>query len=171
MSSISAQSSLNSIQNDTAAIQHAQGQKRMGSSNLTREGFLQIIMAQMQYQDPTNPQDYSQMLGQQVQLELADKMGSLVSSSEFSQANGMIGKTVSLPDAEYDFANGVSGTVQNTYDAENNTFTPNTVTGTVSSVRYDSTHNKPVLEINGKYYDAGSVITVSPNTTASNQTP
>jgi flagellar basal-body rod modification protein FlgD len=169
MSSISAQATLNNIQNDTTAQQYAQGQKNLGSSTLTREGFLQIIMAQMQYQDPTNPQDYSQMLGQQVQLEVADKMGSLVSATQFSQANSLIGQTVTLPDAQYDFTNGISGTATSTYDASTGTSKENTVSGTVTSVRYDSEHSKPVLEINGKYYDASSVITIG-NVTASSGT-
>jgi flagellar basal-body rod modification protein FlgD len=164
--SINAQSSLTQLQNNTTQVQYEQGQKRLGSSTLTREGFLQIIMAQMQYQDPTNPQDYSQMLGQQVQLEVADKMGSLVTSTQFSQANSMIGKSVTLPDAEYDFTNGVAGTAKTTYDPSTGISSQNTVTGTVGSVRYDATHSKPVLEIGGKYYDASSVITIAPTTTA-----
>jgi flagellar hook assembly protein FlgD len=60
---VSVQNTLNQIQNNTNQVQFQQGRKNLGSSEMTREGFLRLLMAQMQYQDPTEPTDYSQMLG------------------------------------------------------------------------------------------------------------
>jgi|GEM_PF-1827577 len=162
MSAINAQATLNQIQNNTTKVQYDNGQKNLGSSKLTREGFLQLIMAQMQYQDPTAPQDYSQMLGQQVQLQMSDDMGDLVSATQFSQANNMIGKTITLPDGQYNFSTGVSDVAQTDFTTNQKA----TKTGTVTSVRYDQNHQKAILEIDGKYYDASSVQSISPGSTA-----
>jgi len=161
MSAINAQSTLNQIQNNASQVQYENGQKNLGSSKLTREGFLQLIMAQMQYQDPTAPQDYSQMLGQQVQLQMSDDMGNLVSATQFSQANSMIGETVTLPDGQYNFSTGVSDVPATNFSTNQQA----TKTGKVQSVRYDQTHQKAILEIDGKYYDASSVQSIAPGTT------
>ena len=162
MSAINAQATLSQIQNNTTKVQYENGQKNLGSSKLTREGFLQLIMAQMQYQDPTAPQDYSQMLGQQVQLQMSDDMGDLVSATQFSQANNMIGRTVTLPDGQYNFSTGVSDVAQTDFTTNQKS----TKTGAVTSVRYDQSHQKAILEIDGKYYDASSVQSISPGSTA-----
>lgn len=172
MSAINAQATLDQLQNNTNQVQFEQGQKNLGSSQLTRQGFLQLIMAQMQYQDPTEPQDYSQMLVQQVQLQMSDSMNSLVNATQFAQANSLIGQTVSVPDGQYNFDTGVSDTPQ----TDLTTNQPETLTGVVQSVRYDSTHSKAILEIGGKYYDASAVQTVgtvAPSTgvTSSSNTP
>jgi flagellar basal-body rod modification protein FlgD len=153
MGSISSQTTLNQLQNNTNKVQWENGQKNLGKSSLTREGFLQLIMAQMQYQDPTEPQDYSQMLGQQVQLQMADEMNSMVSSTQFSQASNMIGKSVTLPDGQYNFTTGVSDVAQTDYSTNQQA----TKTGVVQSVRYDQNHGKAILEIDSKYYDAAAV--------------
>jgi flagellar basal-body rod modification protein FlgD len=162
--SIDAQNTLMQLQNNTNQVQYQQGLKNLGNSKLTREGFLRILMAQMQYQDPTEPQDYSQMLGQQVQLEQVDQMGSLVNATKFSQAAGMIGKTATLADAPWDATNGVSG--QPEWDATTNS--PKTVTGTIESVQFDQQHNKALVQVNGQYYDADQIRQVFNPTTASN---
>jgi flagellar basal-body rod modification protein FlgD len=151
--SINAQSTLNNLQNNTSQVQFEQGQKNMGTSKLTREGFLRILMAQMQYQDPTEPQDYSQMLGQQVQLEQAEQMGNLVNATKFSQASSMVGKTAQIVDAPWDFQNGVSGQAE--WDYETNT--AKTVKGTIQSVQFDSQRNKAIIQIDGEYYDADNI--------------
>ena len=150
---MSVQDTLSQIQSNTNQVQFQQGQQNMGSSKLTREGFLKILMAQMQYQDPTEPQDYSQMLGQQVQLEQADQMNSLVNATKFSQASSMVGKTAQLVDAPWDFTNGVSGQTQ--WDYETNS--AKTVRGTIQSVQFDAQRNKALVQIDGQYYDADNI--------------
>jgi flagellar basal-body rod modification protein FlgD len=68
--------------------------------------FLQLLIAEMKNQDPTNPMDTSQYMSQFAQLSSVEqamqtntKLDSLLSSQSLSQANGLIGKTVSFTDS------------------------------------------------------------------------
>jgi flagellar basal-body rod modification protein FlgD len=63
--------------------------------------FLQLMIAQMRNQDPTNPMDTAQMMGQFAQMSQVEqavqtnsKLDALLSSSALSQADGLIGRTV-----------------------------------------------------------------------------
>ena len=81
--------------------------------------FMQLMVAQLKYQDPMNPADTSQMLTQnatftQVQAiqEMQSEMGMLLSSQIASSAVGMIGKNVSWVDASGELQSGTAtGTV------------------------------------------------------------
>lgn len=150
---MSVQNTLNQIQNDTNQVQFQQGRKNLGSSQMTREGFMRLLMAQMQYQDPTDPMDYSQMLGQQVQLEQVNQMHDLVNSNKFAQAGAMVGQTAKLVDAPWDFTSGISGSPE--WDVETNS--PKTVTGVIQSVQFDRSNGKALVQINSRYYDADQI--------------
>jgi flagellar basal-body rod modification protein FlgD len=63
--------------------------------------FLQLLIAQMKNQDPTNPMDTAQMMSQFAQMSQVEqavqtnsKLDALLSSSALSQADGLIGRTV-----------------------------------------------------------------------------
>ena len=65
--------------------------------------FLQLLVAEMKNQDPTNPMDTAQYMSQFAQLSTVEqamqtnsKLDALLSSQSLSQANGLIGKTVSF---------------------------------------------------------------------------
>jgi flagellar basal-body rod modification protein FlgD len=77
-----------------------------------KEMFLQLLVAQMRYQDPMNPTDSSQFLAQSAQFtalekmqDVADKTAQLFQAQVSFGASGLIGKTVS-----YNDANGVKQT-------------------------------------------------------------
>lgn len=68
--------------------------------------FLQLLVAEMKNQDPTNPMDTSQYMTQFAQLSTVEqamqtnaKLDALLSSQSLSQADGLIGKTVSFTDS------------------------------------------------------------------------
>src|SRR5438270_13997015 len=68
--------------------------------------FLQLLIAEMKNQDPTNPMDTSQYMSQFAQLSSVEqamqtntKLDALLSSQSLSQADGQIGKTVSFTDS------------------------------------------------------------------------
>ena len=68
--------------------------------------FLQLLVAEMKNQDPTNPMDTSQYMSQFAQLSTVEqamqtnnKLDSLLSSQALSQADGLIGKTISFTDS------------------------------------------------------------------------
>ena len=67
--------------------------------------FLQLLIAEMKNQDPTNPMDTSQYMSQFAQLSTVEqatntnkKLDALLSSQALTQADGLIGRTVSFTD-------------------------------------------------------------------------
>lgn len=75
------------------------------SNSVDYNTFLQLLIAEMKNQDPTNPMDTSQYMSQFAQLSTVEqamqtnsKLDALLSSQSLSQANGLIGKTVSFTD-------------------------------------------------------------------------
>jgi len=69
--------------------------------------FLQLLIAQMKNQDPTNPTDMTQYMSQFAQLSSVEqavqtntKLDSLLSSSALSQAEGLIGRTATFTTAD-----------------------------------------------------------------------
>lgn len=98
MSYIEAQSTLNIINNDTSKTRFSQGQQRVGSSDIGKDGFLQLLLAQLKHQDPMNPVDNTEFLAQQAQFTQIEKLDQLNSSinkaNAISQAGTMIGKNI-----------------------------------------------------------------------------
>jgi len=165
--SISAQGTLNQLQNNTNQVNFHNSRKNLGTGKLDRQGFIQLMLAQLQYQDPTNPQDNTQMLTQQLQLEQADQMKDMVNATKFSQAGSMVGKVATLPDARWNFTTNTSG--QPEWDYSTNK--PATVSGTIDSVTFDPAHNKALVKINGNYYDVDQIQQIAdpPPATVANQ--
>lgn len=77
-----------------------QSQAKEASQTVDGDTFLQLLTQQLQYQDPLNPMDSSDMLAQEAQFAALEQMEALASSfSEFStmfQANSLIGQTVEV---------------------------------------------------------------------------
>ena len=68
--------------------------------------FLQLLIAEMKNQDPTNPTDTSQYMSQFAQMSSVEqamqtntKLDALLSSSALSQADGLIGRTATFTDS------------------------------------------------------------------------
>jgi flagellar basal-body rod modification protein FlgD len=75
--------------------------------------FLKLLVAQMKNQDPTKPMDATQQVTQLAQfsrveqaVQMNAKLEQLLASSSLSQADGIIGRTVTSPDGK------VSGVVE-----------------------------------------------------------
>jgi flagellar basal-body rod modification protein FlgD len=80
--------------------------KATSSNTVDYNTFLQLLIAEMQNQDPTNPMDTSQYMSQFAQLSSVEqavqtnsKLDSLLSSQALSQADGLIGRNVSFTDS------------------------------------------------------------------------
>lgn len=65
-----------------------------GTSELGKDAFLQLLVTQLQYQDPLNPQDNSEMIAQLAQFSSLEAMQNLASSMSNSQALSLVGKNV-----------------------------------------------------------------------------
>lgn len=77
-----------------------QSQPKEASKSVDGDTFLQLLTKQLQYQDPMNPMDNTDMLAQEAQFAALEQMEALTSSfSQFStmfQANSLIGQTVEV---------------------------------------------------------------------------
>lgn len=110
-----------------------------------KDMFLQLLVAQMRYQDPMNPTDSSQFLSQSAQFtalekmqDVADQTAALFSAQMAFGASGLIGKQVTWSDSE-----GV------------------TQSGSVKGVTFGV--NGPVLDVTGTELPLASVISVTDN--------
>lgn len=141
------------MQNNTNQVQYEASRKNLGSGKLDREGFIRLIMAQLQYQDPTEPKGNAEMLTQQLQLEQADQMKEIVNATKFAQAGSMVGQQATLMDAKWDFSSNTTGSPE--WDLVTNQ--PKTVTGVIEAVQFDTQLGKALVKINGSYYDADAI--------------
>src|SRR5665213_1925649 len=84
-----------------------------GQQTLTQNDFLQLLVSQMENQDPLNPQSDTQMAAQMAQFTSLQQSSAMSSSLSMLQANSLIGSTVTLQvDATGDTTSGVVQGVQ-----------------------------------------------------------
>lgn len=132
-------------QNYTNQMRANQASETAGSkTSVNSKDFLFLLTQQLQYQDPMNPMDNSQMLAQEAQFATLEQMEALTSSfSQFSnvyQANSLLGQNVEVS---------VEG---------------KTTSGKVEYVDFSDTEGAAV-SIKGKMYPLSSVTKVYPQDT------
>jgi flagellar basal-body rod modification protein FlgD len=122
------------------------------STNLAdKQTFLQLLVAQLRYQDPMNPTDSTEFMSQTAQFNALEQMqavaqqtAALLSAQTAFGAMSLVGRNVGYVDAD-----------------------GATVTGTVSGVRYDA--GGPVLTVDGTDIALGQVQSVTQGTTEPTQ--
>lgn len=77
------------------------GTTRQPTSSLGKDDFLKLLTTQLRYQDPLNPMDDKDFIGQMAQFSsleqitnVSDSMERLSFSSQVTEAVGLIGRTV-----------------------------------------------------------------------------
>jgi flagellar basal-body rod modification protein FlgD len=124
-------------------------------SNLGKQDFLKLLMAQLQNQDPLKPMDDSQMIAQMAQfsaLESTQNLTSVLQQSSnmqtVTQAGALIGKYIEAQQAD--------GT---------------SISGAVSGVTFESTNGMeaPTLLVNGTDVDYSTIRQVSSTPITSTQ--
>lgn len=124
-------------------------------SNLGKQDFLKLLMAQLQNQDPLKPMDDSQMIAQMAQFSALESTQNLTNVIQQSsnmqtviQAGALIGKYVQAQQAD--------GT---------------TISGAVSGVTFESTNGMeaPTLLVDGKDVDYSTIRQVSSTPITSTQ--
>lgn len=70
--------------------------KNTGTSALGKDAFLQILVAQMQYQDPLQPSSDTEWIAQLAQFTSLENMQNMSNTLDNSQAFSMVGKTVQV---------------------------------------------------------------------------
>jgi flagellar basal-body rod modification protein FlgD len=109
-----------------------------------KQMFLELMVAQLRYQDPMNPTDSSEFLAQSAQFtalekmqDVADRTAELLGAQMAFGASALVGKNVSWTDAD-------SGTTR---------------TGTIDSVTFGATG--PVFDIDGTEVPLGAILSVT----------
>lgn len=111
-----------------------------GTSSLDKDAFLQLLVTQMQYQDPLSPTDNTEYMSQLAQFSQLEAMNNLSSQYDKSNALNLVGSYV----------------IMNTTDSAGNA---TYASGLVDYVTVKD--GNAVLSINNKYYpysDLDSVV-------------
>ena len=86
-----------------------------------QDTFLKLLVAQLKYQDPSNPADSTQFLAQTAQFTQVEKLGQIADMMQAQQligASGLVGRTVTYQDANGATQTGVVTTVKLNGDSE-----------------------------------------------------
>lgn len=117
----------------------SQETERKTGSSLGKEDFLQLLITQMQYQDPLDPADNTEYVAQLAQFSELEAMQNLVETSNHNSAFALVGQEVYIEDtSEGGFTQKVQGTVE--YVAIQN--------------------GKPYVSVNGQRYPYDSIVQV-----------
>src|SRR6056297_409214 len=110
------------------------------NQQLGKDDFLQLLITQLQHQDPTKPMDDKQFIAQMAQFSSLEQMTNL--GQEFAKISGMVsrGNALNLLGKQVEILDGqqrVSGVVEAVSGTEN-----------------------PQVKVNGRFYDYSVVETV-----------
>jgi flagellar basal-body rod modification protein FlgD len=107
------------------------------SQVLNQQDFLQLLVSQMQNQDPLNPQSDTEMAAQMAQFTSLTQSSQMAGSLSMLQANSLIGSTVNL-------------------QVNSQTTTSGVVTGVVEN------NGQAQVQVNGASYNLNQVLSVMP---------
>jgi len=87
-----------------------------GDKSLSMDDFFQLLSAEMEYQDPSDPTSNDQFMEEMAQFSTLEAMQNLESTSNYSMGTGMLGKTVAynqttVNSSDQEVTSMVSGTV------------------------------------------------------------
>ncbi len=112
---------------------------RKGTSELGKDAFLQLLVAQMKFQDPLNPTSDTEYIAQLAQFSQLEQMQNLAATNENSQMFSMVGKEVCV-------------------SSENEDGTLNYKQGIVDGVVMNG--GKAYLTVDGSLYDSEHLVEV-----------
>ena len=82
------------VQNTTAANGTGAAKETKANSSMDKDSFLQLLVAQMKYQDPMEPQSNTEYVAQYAQFSELEAMQNLSSNMDLQRATGLVGKEV-----------------------------------------------------------------------------
>lgn len=124
--------------------------KQKDGSTLDKQAFLQLLVAQMKYQDPLEPTDNTEYVAQLAQFSSLEAMNNMGETMDMQRAAGLIGKVV---------------TVSSTNET---TGVTTELTGTVDKVLHSG--SKTYVVIDGEQYNIDDVKEVIDNEYAEAET-
>ena len=125
---------------DTSAASLAKGTQKKSNSTVDKDQFLQLLVAQMKYQDPLEPTSNTEYISQYATFSELEQMQNMSASLELARASSLVGQTVLM-----EVADSQGRTTQ--------------VQGNVDYVRYEN--GKAYLSINGELYSMDDLNTVA----------
>lgn len=81
------------VVNSTSSSSTQKAEKSNGSS-LDKDAFLQLLVAQMKYQDPLQPTSNTEYISQFATFSSLEKMQNMSSSTDIARASSLVGKEV-----------------------------------------------------------------------------
>ena len=123
---------------DTSQYAHLMKGKGKSNIDLEMDSFLQLMAAQIQNQDVMNPTSNEDYVAQMVQMTMIQAITNMMDMSMTSYATSMVGKTVTI--------------------AEANGSAINEVIGVVSGVSIYG--DEPIIHVNGRDYKLSQVMVV-----------
>ena len=121
---------------ETASQASLSKSQSANATGMDKDAFLQLLVAQMKYQDPLEPTSNTEYISQYAQFSQVEQMQNMAGSMTLQRASGLVGENVII---ETETASGNSTTVQ----------------GIVDYVTYEN--NKAFLSINGSLYSMDDV--------------
>ncbi|MBD5506565.1 MAG: flagellar hook capping protein [Lachnospiraceae bacterium] len=123
-----------------SAASLANSKKKTGNDSLDKDAFLQLLVAQMKYQDPLEPTSNTEYISQYATFSELEQMQNMSASMDLFRASSLVGQTVLLKVADS------SGRTIN-------------IQGNVDYVVYEK--NKAYLSVNGELYSMDDLDTVA----------
>lgn len=117
--------------------------KTTTSNGMDKDAFLQLLVAQMKYQDPLEPTSNTEYISQYATFSQVEQIQNMAATMELSRASSMVGKLVEVQSID---ANGETKSIQ----------------GKVEYVSYEN--NKAFVSIDGSLYSADDVVAVVDDT-------
>ncbi len=69
-------------------------EKKAGNNGMDKDAFLQLLVAQMQYQDPLEPTSNTEYISQYAQFSQVEQMQNMAGSMDLMRASGLVGQEV-----------------------------------------------------------------------------
>ena len=123
-----------------SAASLANSKKKTGNDSLDKDAFLQLLVAQMKYQDPLEPTSNTEYISQYATFSELEQMQNMSASMDLFRASSLVGQTVLLKVTDS------AGRTTN-------------VQGNVDYVVYEK--NKAYLSVNGDLYSMDDLDTVA----------
>ncbi len=82
------------LQSSTASSISLSSETKTSNSSLDKDAFLQLLVAQMKYQDPLEPTDNTEYVAQLATFSELEEMQNLSSTMSFQRASGLVGQEV-----------------------------------------------------------------------------
>lgn len=128
------------VESTAAASLASKSSVKKDNSTLDKDAFLQLLVAQMKYQDPLEPTSNTEYISQYATFSELEQMQNMSASLELSRASALVGENVLLK---------VTDSTGNTTNVQ----------GNVDYVVYEN--SKAYLSVNGELYSMDDLDTVA----------